>query len=111
MMFPGFKIPVSCIISSTIILNPEHHDNNELSLIFFDMDNFKNVVDTYGHLIGTKMLREVALVVHHQLEPNDHIVRYGGDEYVVILQGQGKDKARIKGEMIKQAISSTLFMG
>jgi diguanylate cyclase (GGDEF)-like protein len=55
------------------------------------------------------MLREVALVVHHQLEPNDHLVRYGGDEYVVILQGQGKDKARIKAEKIKQAISSTLF--
>lgn len=89
---------------------PEHHDNSELSLIFFDMDNFKNVVDTYGHLLGTKMLREVALVVHHQLEPNDHIVRYGGDEYVVILQGQGKDKARIKAEKIKQAISSTLFL-
>jgi diguanylate cyclase (GGDEF)-like protein len=92
-------------------LNPEHHDNNELSLIFFDMDNFKNVVDTYGHLIGTKVLREVALVVHHQLEPKDHIVRYGGDEYVVILPGQGKDKASNKAEMMKQAISSALFSG
>ncbi len=92
-------------------LNPEHHDNNQLSLIFFDMDNFKNVVDTYGHLIGTKVLREVALVVHHQLEPKDHIVRYGGDEYVVILPGQGKDKASIKAEMMKQAISSALFSG
>ena len=91
-------------------LNPEHHGTRELSLIFFDMDNFKNVVDTYGHLIGTKMLREVALVVHDQLEAKDHIVRYGGDEYVVILQGQGKDQARIKAEMMKQAISNTVFL-
>lgn len=92
-------------------LNPDHHDNNELSLIFFDMDNFKDVVDTYGHLIGTKVLREVAQVVNHQLETNDRIVRYGGDEYVVILPGQSKDKARLKAEMMKQAISSTVFMG
>ena len=92
-------------------LNPENHDNKQLSLIFFDMDNFKDVVDTYGHLIGTKMLREVAVVVNQQLEANDRIVRYGGDEYVIILPGQGKDKARLKAEMMKQAISSTDFMG
>ena len=75
------------------------------------MDNFKDVVDTYGHLVGTKVLREVALVVHQQLETNDRIVRYGGDEYVIVLPGQGKDKARLKAEKMKQAISSTDFMG
>ena len=92
-------------------LHPEHPDNKELSLIFFDMDNFKDVVDTHGHLVGTKVLREVALVVHQQLDPNDRIVRYGGDEYVIILPGQGKDKARLKAEKVKRAISSTDFMG
>ena len=92
-------------------LKPEQHGNKELSLSFFDMDNFKKVVDTHGHLIGTKVLREVAQAVHQQLGPQDRIIRYGGDEYVVILPGQGKDAARIKTKMMKKAISSTNFLG
>jgi diguanylate cyclase (GGDEF)-like protein len=75
------------------------------------MDNFKKVVDTHGHLIGTKVLREVAEAVHRQLGSQDRIVRYGGDEYVVILPGQGKETARIKTEKMKQEISSTNFLG
>ena len=92
-------------------LEPTHREKKELSLVFFDMDNFKNVVDTHGHLIGTKVLREVAQAVHQQLGPDDHIVRYGGDEYVIILPGQGKDVARIKAKRMRLGISNAIFMG
>ncbi len=92
-------------------LDPEDPDKKELSLVFFDMDNFKKVVDTHGHLIGAIALREVAQAVHQELEPQDRIVRYGGDEYVVILPDQGKNSARIKAEMMRQAISNTTFLG
>ncbi|MBU0944598.1 MAG: sensor domain-containing diguanylate cyclase [Proteobacteria bacterium] len=91
-------------------LKSEGQANSELSLVFFDMDNFKKVVDTHGHLLGAKVLREVAQAVHRQLGAQDHIVRYGGDEYVVILPGQGKDAARSKTEKMKQEINSTLFL-
>jgi diguanylate cyclase (GGDEF)-like protein len=91
-------------------LQSEHPDHKSLSLVFFDMDTFKQVVDTHGHLLGAKVLREVAETVHQQLGPEDHIVRYGGDEYVVILPGQGKKEAILKAEMMKQAISSTTFL-
>lgn len=91
-------------------LESEHHEKSELSLVFFDMDNFKKVVDTHGHLIGSKVLREVAEAVYKQLGSQDYIVRYGGDEYVVILPDQGKDTARIKSEKMKQEISSTNFL-
>ena len=87
-----------------------HQEQKELSLVFFDMDNFKNVVDTYGHLIGTKVLREVAQAVHQQLGPDDRIVRYGGDEYVIILPGQGKDVAHIKADKMCQGIRNAIFM-
>jgi PleD family two-component response regulator len=57
----------------------------EVCLVFFDLDNFKFLVDAHGHLLGTKALREVAQAVHHVLTEDDRLVRYGGDEFVVIL--------------------------
>jgi GGDEF domain-containing protein len=58
---------------------------DKLSLVFFDLDNFKCVVDKHGHLIGSKVLKEVAQAAHHVLDEDDRIVRYGGDEFVVVL--------------------------
>ncbi len=82
----------------------------QMCLVFFDLDSFKNVVDTHGHLLGAKVLREVAHVVNRHLDAEDRIVRYGGDEYVVILPEQSKDQAVGKVEAIKREISSTPFL-
>ena len=82
----------------------------KLSLVFFDMDRFKEVVDTHGHILGARMLREVAQCVNRELDPDDRIVRYGGDEYVVVLPDQGKAEALEKVERMRQAISSTAFL-
>ena len=49
-------------------------------MVFLDLDNFKHVVDTYGHLKGSKVLGEVARVIRGALGPDDSLVRYGGDE-------------------------------
>ncbi len=81
-----------------------------LSLVFFDMDGFKQVVDTHGHLLGGKVLREVAQTVHRQLDAEDRIVRYGGDEFVVILPGQGRDEAFAKAERMRASIAATPFL-
>lgn len=81
-----------------------------LSLVFFDMDGFKSVVDSHGHLQGAMVLREVAQVVARQLDESDRLVRYGGDEYVVILPGQDSAVAMEKTERIKQAIRQTAFL-
>ena len=68
-----------------------------LSLVFFDMDSFKSIVDTHGHLLGAKVLRGVAEIVHRQLGDEDRIVRYGGDEFVILSAranpraGRGRD--------------------
>ena len=56
-----------------------------LSLIFFDMDYFKNVNDTHGHLMGSKVLIEVAGILRENLRTVDIVSRYGGDEFVVVL--------------------------
>jgi len=89
---------------------PETADKRTLSLVFFDMDRFKTVVDTHGHPLGAKVLREVAEEVDRHLDPEDEIVRYGGDEYVVILPNQGKDEALAKIERVKQGVTSTRYL-
>jgi len=81
-----------------------------VSLAFLDLDDFKRVVDTYGHLMGSKMLREVAVVIASQLDCDDRLVRYGGDEYVVIMPAQDKESALEKMKTVQQEVSQTRFL-
>src|SRR5688572_21143174 len=81
-----------------------------VSLVFFDLDNFKEVVDTHGHLLGAKVLKEVAQTVHRVLDEEDRLVRYGGDEFVVILPRQSKEEAMGKAEQMIAAIGRTSFL-
>jgi diguanylate cyclase (GGDEF)-like protein len=79
----------------------------EASLVFFDLDNFKRLVDVHGHLLGSKALKEVAQAVNRVLDPEDRIVRYGGDEFIVILPRQNKEEALAKVTRIREVILST----
>lgn len=91
-------------------LSPTPAQLKKLTLVFFDMDNFKQVVDTHGHLLGAKVLKEVAEVVHAHLDAGDRIVRYGGDEYVVILPGQAGAETVAKVAALRQAINSNSYL-
>jgi diguanylate cyclase (GGDEF)-like protein len=82
----------------------------EVSLVFMDLDNFKQVVDTHGHLMGSKALKEVAEVMAADLGEEDRIVRYGGDEYVIILPSQDKQGALDKIVAIRKALSEAIFL-
>lgn len=82
----------------------------KISLVFLDLDNFKKVVDTHGHLAASNVLGEVAIVIREQLDRSDALVRYGGDEFVVILPDQEKPAARTKVEKIRSAIAAHRFL-
>ena len=63
------------------------------SLLFVDLDHFKSVNDTHGHLIGSRLLAEVGGLLKRLLGPNNSAFRYGGDEFVALLPGMGKAAA------------------
>ncbi len=80
------------------------------SIIFLDMDFFKLVNDRFGHQIGGKLLREVGSVVKQQTRRKGITVRYGGDEYVVILPRATKGQAKLIAQSILDSINSTSFL-
>ena len=61
------------------------NQGGHFSVVFLDLDNFKTVVDSYGHLRGSKVLAQVARVIHGVLEADDSLVRYGGDEFIILM--------------------------
>jgi two-component system cell cycle response regulator len=81
-----------------------------LSLIIFDLDHFKNINDTYGHIAGDHVLIEIAALVHHLLRTEDVFARYGGEEFVIILRGIGLDDAGILAERVRAAIEHHQFI-
>lgn len=81
-----------------------------VGVVFVDMDNFKKIVDSYGHLLGTRALREVGETMLACLEPRDHLFKYGGDEFVLVLPGRGKDEARSFVEGLCQAVREAVFL-
>jgi len=86
------------------------HQGQEVSLVFLDVDNFKEVVDKHGHLLGSKILGEAAEIIASKLEEDDRLVRYGGDEFVIILPGQDKHAAFDKVVAVRKALASATFL-
>ena len=76
----------------------------EFALLYLDLDNFKNVNTIYGHPAGSRVLSDVARLLPRELRPNDVAVRYGGDEFVIILPQTSYDAARDVGDRIRAAI-------
>lgn len=80
------------------------------SLIFMDMDNFKRVVDTYGHLKGSQTLQEVAATIRECLPEKAFGVAYGGDEFVMVLKGFDREASHRKAEEIRSRLRKTRYL-
>ncbi len=92
------------------VIEPRNGNPPAICLVFFDLDNFKALVDAHGHLLGSKALKEVAQAVSRVLDEDDRIVRYGGDEFIVILPRQTKEEALKKVARMREAITTTPFL-
>ncbi len=76
-----------------------------LSLLMFDLDHFKNLNDTYGHQAGDEVLRWVSSIIRTQVRENDRAVRYGGEEFLIILPETEKEAAHQVAERLRIQLS------
>lgn len=81
-----------------------------VSLIFFDLDNFKRVNDTHGHLNGSRLLAEVGQMVRDSLGLLDTAYRYGGDEFVVLMPHQTKQRGLDLAHRLLERLRATSFL-
>ena len=82
---------------------------SEVSLLVLDLDDFKEINDTFGHFAGDRALREVARVLRGAIRPYDICVRYAGDEFIVVLSGCGRDEAEHKRVELQHAVERVVF--
>ncbi|MFC1809008.1 GGDEF domain-containing protein [Candidatus Omnitrophota bacterium] len=83
--------------------------NHILSLIVFDIDRFKKLNDTYGHMCGDFILHAVAQIIKSEVRVVDAVCRYGGEEFVVICPETGVHEAKTMAERIRKQIEFTKF--
>ena len=81
--------------------------NYHFALIFFDLDRFKSVNDTHGHLCGSRLLREIGDLMKSHLRDIDTAYRYGGDEFIVMLPQTNKDSAMLVARRLCDLLNQT----
>ena len=84
--------------------------NRALSMLFIDLDGFKAVNDTYGHMYGSRALVEAAAVIRSSARETDVVARFGGDEFAVILPETARDGAIMVAERIRDRIAAHSFL-
>ncbi len=76
----------------------------QLALVFFDLDNFKMVNDTRGHAVGSALLKNIGAAIRDKVRETDRLVRYGGDEFVLVMPETSKAGAMAMAERLRLAL-------
>lgn len=96
---------------STHTLDLAKREENELAIIMLDIDNFKNINDTYGHKVGDDVIIKLASILKTTQRKSDISCRYGGEEFVVLLPKTNIDEAKIVAENLRKKIENiSLFI-
>ncbi len=88
----------------------QQQNDYSLSFIMLDIDHFKKVNDTYGHLAGDQVLRDMSLRIKETLRDYDQFGRYGGEEFLLILPDETFEGAVVAAERVRQAVRTQPFM-
>lgn len=91
------------------VLDRAHRRNQPVTVLFCDLDHFKAVNDTYGHLTGDRVLAAVAQCLRQELRGHENIGRFGGEEFVVILNAVDLGEAQKVATRVRIAISALTF--
>lgn len=91
------------------VLRITRRDNSPISIIFFDIDHFKKVNDTFGHLVGDDILRKIANLVRGMLRQSDVVARWGGEEFIILLPKTPLKAAEEVAEHLRETIEQQSF--
>lgn len=91
------------------IIRNLYNSNSKFSLILYDLDKFKNINDTYGHLVGDIVLKRVTQTILDSLSQGQILGRYGGEEFTVILPDTDSQKALKTAEYFRKKIENLVF--
>ncbi|MBE9159318.1 diguanylate cyclase [Nodosilinea sp. LEGE 06152] len=83
--------------------------NRPVTLLMIDIDHFKTINDTYGHLVGDTVLRDIALRIKTNLRQSDILARYGGEEFILMMPETDQTQALSGAERLRQMIATTPF--
>ena len=89
------------------LANRYQHD---LTVLFFDIDNFKDINDTYGHMVGDEALKLIASTIDQEKRDSDIAARFGGEEFVLLLTYTNNVSAYIFAERLRKKIESLVFL-
>lgn len=84
--------------------------NQDLSMIFFDLDYFKQINDEHGHICGSKVLVESGDIIRKMLRAVDVACRYGGDEFVIVMPQTSKKNALVVASKLRMAFKKNVFL-
>lgn len=84
-----------------------HESGDTFGVIFFDIDHFKNINDTYGHAVGDQVLKMVATTIRQGLRATDTVGRWGGEEFVILVNGVTKSILETLAEKLRMLIEQS----
>ncbi|MEW8207728.1 MAG: GGDEF domain-containing protein, partial [Candidatus Thiodiazotropha taylori] len=94
----------------SLIKHQERNSHQQMAILFMDIDHFKEVNDTHGHAAGDEVLTTIADMLRKRSRPSDLVIRYGGEEFVVIGQFDNDDAILSYAERIRDVVSNYQFV-
>ncbi len=75
-----------------------------LGVLMIDIDHFKQVNDVYGHVVGDRVLRDITALIRHGMREGDILLRYGGEEFLLILPGASREDVYLVAERVRYLV-------
>lgn len=84
-------------------------EEDKFYLLLFDIDNFKKINDNFGHQQGDTVLKEIASRVQEAIRPEDILIRWGGEEFIIMTISESNEKAFLFAERVRKVVASCMF--